>query len=339
MRLPASANTTSFRCATSAEPAYAFPDVDEDANDLVLLLPERRRFSGQAISPWVGRQLGRADSLCTEPGERAQLLRYFDLFPRGWPMAALTRQFDVGDAAAHCWLRADPVYVQPDMTGARLMAWGNLELSDGDAEELLLSLRPIFGDAGFALSSTAPERWYLQVASGSPLPEFTPPYESLGEDLLGHLPQGDAARRWRVLLNEAQVILHNHPLNSVRAASGKPPVNSLWFWGGGELPLSVRCRAGSVLGSETELLALARAAEVADSVVPREGADGSGMLLDLRRERSWASLESGALGVALREWRGTYASLCLDFADGTALRVRSGQAWRVFRKSLGTLAP
>ena len=39
--------------------------------------------------------------------------------------------------------------------------------------------------------------------------------------------------RW---LNEVQMFLHGHPINEKRQAEGKPAVNSLWLWGGGQLP-------------------------------------------------------------------------------------------------------
>ena len=86
-----------------------------------LLLPERRRFSGQPVSASVLKLLGRADAQASaEAGERVQLLRYFNLRPAGWPIAAMTRQLESGDAGGSRWLRADPVHVRPDMTGARI---------------------------------------------------------------------------------------------------------------------------------------------------------------------------------------------------------------------------
>lgn len=32
------------------------------------------------------------------------------------------------------------------------------------------------------------------------------------------------------------MFLHGHPINEKRQAEGKPAVNSLWLWGGGQLP-------------------------------------------------------------------------------------------------------
>src|SRR5690606_28233877 len=144
-------------------------------------------------------------------GERAQLQRWFELLPRGWPVAAITRQRDAGDAVLHGWLRADPAYVRPDMTGARVLAIGELGLTQEEADALLQPLRPLFGDTGFPISAPVPSRWYLALPVESILPAFAPPEAVLGDDLFTHLPDGPEGRRWRALLNEAQVSLHNNP--------------------------------------------------------------------------------------------------------------------------------
>lgn len=307
--------------------------MSEAASQLVILLPERRRFSGQALAPAIAKVLGRADRKDgAEPGERAQLLRYFDLLPRGWPMAAITRDADAGDAPLHAWLRADPVFLRPDMNGVRLIAWGNLGLSAAEAEEFLRPLRPLFGDVGFPISATAPERWYLALPRESKIPAFTPPAEGLGEDLLSHLPQGPEAQRWRSLMNEAQVLLHNHPRNAQRVAAGLLPVNSLWFWGGGVLPDSVTCKVESVTSVDDELLALAKRAGT--SLTPQE--TGSA-LIDLRRARDWHKMERRHLESALTTLKRRHRTLLFDFADGVILRIESGQRWRLWRRPLSNI--
>src|SRR3546814_14111023 len=67
--------------------------------------------------------LGRADRAQSgDDGRRAQLRRHFRLTPDHWPMAALTRQMDAGDAAGAAWLLPDPSYVRPDINGDRVLA-------------------------------------------------------------------------------------------------------------------------------------------------------------------------------------------------------------------------
>lgn len=296
---------------------------------LCVLLPERRRFTGQPVGPEAGRFLARADLVADgEPGERAQLLRHFDLLPRGWPMAAITRQRDAGDAALQQWLRADPCHVRPDMTGARVLAIGELGLSHDEAQALLAPLRPLFGDLGFQLSAPVPSRWYVALPIESKLPAFSPPEQVLGDDLLTHLPDGPDGRRWRALLNEAQVTLHNHPVNEARAKAGKPAVNSLCFWGEGRLPDHVRSVLTGVASHEPELLSLAHVAGIVNT------ADGP-QLLDLRQARDWSAVEQRLLP-GLRELGAEEVQL--DFADGARFSLRAAQRWRFWRRPLAKLA-
>jgi len=60
-----------------------------------------------------------------------------------------------------------------------------------------------------------------------------PPHELVGEGIRQHMPQGEATRELVYLMNQAQIILHNHPFNQARAKNGDDVVNSIWFWGNG----------------------------------------------------------------------------------------------------------
>ena len=298
------------------------------------LLPARIRLGGQALTRPIAQALGRADREDREPGERAQLLRHFDVLPRGFPVAALTRAFDANDATLGAWVRADPAYVRPDLTGARLLASGDaLRLDAQEAEAFVSALRPSFGDAGMPIDAPRPARWYVRLPREAKLPPMASPEEALGEDLFEHLPEGPEGRRWRALLSEAQVILHQHPLNAARAAAGKPPVNSLWFWGGSVLPDHVTTRHAQVHSDEVTLRALAKAAGVEGS---NASLPVSGMrvgLFDLRAERDLGVLLSGWLQPALDALRaGDLAAVHLDCEDGACFTLTRSQRWRFWRK-------
>ncbi len=45
-------------------------------------------------------------------------------------------------------------------------------------------------------------------------------------------PQEDSLRDWRRLINEIQMVWHEHPVNLARAERGEVPINSLWLFGG-----------------------------------------------------------------------------------------------------------
>src|SRR5699024_4564577 len=115
---------------------------------------------------------------------------------------------------------------------------------------------------GMRLETTLPTRWQLRLAPSSPLPPLDPPGEVLGDDLIDHLPAGDDGRRWRQLLNEAQVLLHQHPVNRARARQGKSTANSLWFWGAGALPQTVRSDLRHVYADDVLPVALAARAHL-----------------------------------------------------------------------------
>lgn len=286
----------------------------------ILLLPERRRFAGQSLSAEFAKRLGCADRFANaDSGERAQLERYFTLQPHGWPMAAIQRQFDAGDAGDHLWLRADPVHCRADMAGVRLLAWGNLDIDDDQSRRFLTALQPVFEDAGMAMSAPAPDRWFLRLPLGTELPAFATPEQALGTDLFEHLPPGEVGRRWRTLFSEAQVTLHNHPANAERMAQGKQPVNSLWFWGGGTMPESIATSIGSVDTPDPELQALLALSTPSPS---------ASILCDLRHVRDWSLVEKRLHGEPL---------MLLDFADGVRWNLESWQRWRFWRQPLSRL--
>ncbi|NUS37486.1 MAG: phosphoglycerate mutase [Lysobacter sp.] len=291
-----------------------------------LLLPARQHFAGQRLPEPLAGAIGRADRLPDgESGERAQLLRHFELLPRVWPVAALTRQRDAGDAAGAAWLRADPAYVRPDINGVRLLGIGEaLRPTQADVDALLPALRPLFGDAGFPLDAPSPSRWYLRLPREAKLPMFAGPGDALGEDLFEHLPDGPDGRRWRALLSEAQVALHNHPRNAERATLGLPPVNSLWFWGAGVLPDQVRSPHARVRSDDVLLEALARNAGI------DAGATGEGdVLVDYR---ALAGFDQALLDWIAGVGAGKIPRLVLDFADGARWQLTRAHRWRVWRR-------
>ena len=294
-----------------------------------LLLPARSQFPAAPLPDDVAKALGRAERSSVDGGERAQLQRHFQLQPAQWPVAALTRQLDVGDAGDAIWLRADPANVVPDMQGARLMGHGDTLRPDAeDVVQLLPALQPLFAGFGFILDAPVPSRWYLRLPAGTTLPDFHSPDDVLGDDLFAHLPDGDAGRRWRALLTEAQVVLHTHDWNQQRVADGKRAINSLWFWGGGALPQSVHTAHAQVRSREALLQALAKAAGLQTNNEQQVDA-----LVDLRQLRSLDQLGNDAIRPLLSALqRGELRRLVLDFEDGVRFEIDKGQRWRFWKK-------
>jgi hypothetical protein len=306
-------------------------------NTLTLLLPPRRVLAADAqlASGPIARWVSRGDTAPPAAAGREIAIReLFQFAGKTIPVAALTRQADCGDAAGEVWLRADPAHVRADMATARMLACGELGLSTEDCQELLRPLKPLFGDSGFPIDAPVPSRWYLRAPAGAQLPVFVPPDQALGDDLRLHLPDGHEGKRWRSLLNEAQIVLHNHPLNQQRAARGQLPVNSLWFWGGGSLPQWIKTPLARVLTRDAVLTALARQAGCA-VVVPEPdalaGFDGH-TLVDLDDAASLAVLAAQWLPALERALAGgKLAELRLHLASGERGVYRHGHRWRFWR--------
>lgn len=307
-----------------------------------LLLPAAARFGKQGLNEIAARAFGRADHIKHDKeGRRAQLLRHFNLVPNHWPIAALTRQADAGDAALSAWLRVDPAYVQPDINGARLLACGDmLALTEADSAALLPALKPLFGDVGFPIDAPTPSHWYLRIPRESKLPAFAEPCDALGDDLFEHLAEGTDGRRWRALLSEAQVVLHNHPWNAQRIAQGKMPVNSLWFWGGGVLPDAVRTTHDAVYCQDETVRALANGLCAVEMLPPRFPGTTEDVVFDLQAERDLARLQNDWLLPALLALqRAELDMLQIDFADGLVFDIERSQRWRLWRKPMTCLNP
>jgi hypothetical protein len=305
---------------------------------LTLLLPATTRFAGLPLTQVLARALGRADRALHEGGGDAQLARHFTLLPNRWAPAALTRVVDGGieDASLSGWLRADPAYIRPDINGARLLATGDtLGIDASDVDALLPALRPLFGDVGFPLDAPHPGRWYLRLPREAKLPAFAAPAQALGEDVFEHIPSGAEARRWRVLSSEAQVVLHNHPHNAVRAAAGKPPINSLWFWGGGVLPDHVTSTSQTVYSDDPLLHGLASVGKLVSMPLNAFSDFTADALVDLRTlPDPRALVDAWMLPAAASAMRG---KVMLDFADGPDFILQPGQRWRFWRSPLATL--
>lgn len=305
---------------------------------LTLLLAARRHFAGQSPGARMAKAMGRGEIGTHEAGYLSQQRRPFRVLPSGcWPSAALIERLSKPDADVRPfqWLRADPVWLQPDLTTARLMAWGNLALTLDDASALITPLKPLFGEFGYVLEAREPEAWTLQCPRETRLPSFPHPLAALGDDAFPYLPEGPDARRWRSLMGEAQVLLHQHPVNVERARRGLPPANSLWFWGAGVLPDRVEIDADRVTTADPELAAYARVAGA--TVSDRVDATKPG-LIDLRAERRWSVIDDLAeLAVAAMR-QGAFASITLDFADGQVIRLDRGQRWRFWKPAFRAFA-
>lgn len=298
------------------------------AQALILWLPSMTHVDrSHPLMRW----LSRADRL---PSGRSGFLDglgdYFQGADHALAAAAITREFLAGDAGDATWLSADPAWVQPDLNGVRLLACGRMQIAPADAEALAAPLREVFAEAGMQLEISSPDHWHLRLPADIPLPSFAAPEQALGEDLSQHLPAGEQGRRWRVLLNEIQVLLHQHPHNAERRACGLAPVNSLWLWGGGALPAPMRSGLCGVISGDLLLRALAARADVhqqerTEAAVSEAAA---GCLIDLQ---DLPANEIGSAWLPVLQPVFERQPVLLHFASGERWLHKPWHRWRFWR--------
>lgn len=253
------------------------------------------------------------------------------------PFAALRRRAagqagTSGDGALLC---LDPVHLAFADGRLVLADPALLDLSAGESAALAEALAPTFASFG-RLDAGAPGHWHLVLADDAVLPglppNLSPPVDAIGDAVHGRIGGSDHAQWWR-LLNEAQMLLHAHPVNREREARGKPTVNSLWPWGfSPAAAISERLEALWATARPTGFVVPDTAALAVLDVLagPRQRGDGlawRAALVDI--ERDW-------LVPALAAWRQRRLSsldVIVPGADSRlCLHLGSAERWRFWRR-------
>jgi len=148
------------------------------------------------------------------------------------------------------------VHLRADRDRVLLFPSGAFRLAQEEAEPLAAALNAHYAGQ-FTLHAVRPDAWCLR--GGMEMPAATrPPVEIAGRSVDAELPD----KRWHALLNEIQMAMYQHPVNTAREARGEPVVNGLWLWGAGRLPAAARCAWLSVSAGDPMVLGLAQLAGV-----------------------------------------------------------------------------
>jgi hypothetical protein len=155
------------------------------------------------------------------------------------------------------WARAEPVHLLTAMDHLQLASPVPLPLEASVSGPLLEALNTHLAGTGFELRALADGGWLCRCPEGLEC-ETVDPLDALGRNLREVLPAGRDAVRVRSLVNELQMLLHEHPVNELRAARGLPPVNSVWLWGIGTPYEPTALVKGDLLTDDAWLAALWR---------------------------------------------------------------------------------
>lgn len=218
--------------------------------------------------PALERLLGRGTRAPFTAGEQSWLLKAFGLpAAQEAGLAAASLRGLGGDPGEHPWLRADPVHLQARGADLFLSRPATGELTAQEAGALLATLNAFFAADGLLFEAPRPEAWVLRLPSPAAL-TTVPTVSAHGRSVAPLLPAGPQARAWRSRLNEAQMLLHEHPVNEAREQAGKLPLNSLWIWGGAVEPRPTAKAAVRLLGGDAVLRGLALSAGMSVEELP-----------------------------------------------------------------------
>lgn len=154
-----------------------------------------------------------------------------------YPIAAIAAAADGLDVSDAFWLRADPVNLVLQRDCFSLGEPIPLPVEITDAGNIIVSLNQHFSqdDLSFYIGNSG--ACYLRSGQALRI-KTTLPSVAAGKNIHPFMPQGVAGGKWLSVLNEIQMLLHEHPVNIAREEKGELAVNSLWLSGGGQMEQS-----------------------------------------------------------------------------------------------------
>ncbi len=196
----------------------------------------------ERLAPALSRLLARSRRLAEPPRGLDRLIAdSLDLGEQDLPWAeALRRQKNLPRQTGQL-LRFRLIHVRADISNAvaHPVAADDHEISRiikdmNDEFKVVSCFRSVAGVDGLL--------WLKGLQAPTGLPHVR---DILGQGLSAWAERQRDQRDWYRLHNELQMFLHLHPVNRSREQAGRPLINGLWCWGGGEVraaqPAPVAC--------------------------------------------------------------------------------------------------
>lgn len=252
----------------------------------------------------------------------------FSLGEKSLPAGALTLLGMGDDPGTGCWSRADPVDLRLLRDRVILVPGAALRIREEEAKALCEALNSHFGSR-MAVRSVGADRWVARFENEVDI-RADSPLELSGRDVELARPAAAGASFSHRILNEAQMVLHTHPVNEAREARGEPAINSVWLWGAGRAAKVQSERWQSVSADDPLALGLARAAGVRHRPLGRSAAEW----LERMPEDGRHLLVLDALRVpralgATGEYQDAVAAIEKDWAAPLLAALRAGRVGMV----------
>jgi 2,3-bisphosphoglycerate-independent phosphoglycerate mutase len=109
-------------------------------------------------------------------------------------------------------------------------------ISTEEGREIIQTLDKELGNSIFRFYPGVSYRHLLVWKGKGEQIKTTPPHDITEQKIGSYLPAGDGDRELIKLMTEAQILLHEHPINMKRREQGKREANATWPWGQGKAP-------------------------------------------------------------------------------------------------------
>ena len=155
-----------------------------------------------------------------------------DLLAR-WPAgAAIAKQKGLAAAGPGSWCIAQPVHFAAGLDHLRLAPLAQAAPAPDEAGELGADVSSHFGADELTVAAFVQGAWLLRFARSIEC-STQPPDAAVGHNVYDFLPAGRDGARLRSVMNEIQMLLHEHPVNLRRERARQLAVNGWWLWGFG----------------------------------------------------------------------------------------------------------
>jgi hypothetical protein len=159
------------------------------------------------------------------------------------------------------WLCVSPVFLE---TGIERVILHDLDLQhllSDEANDLIEAFNQHFSEEGLILEAGSAGLWFIHLPDHLDIRTHTL-HLVRGQSIYHLLPAGENSGYWHALMNEVQMLFHQHPVNAGRERQGRIPVNGIWLWGEAHMTGKARTKWDCVLTDE----AMARGMAISEGI-------------------------------------------------------------------------
>jgi hypothetical protein len=197
--------------------------------------------SGDSRWPTLARFAGRGVVRAVELSRQASaLLPYessvleslqLDAFAEHYPSAAVSFMGERQLHSADCWAHLQCVHFAAGLNDLTAIALaGEVRLTEEERLSIAETMDAHLRLDGFELATSGRGDWLVRCPRHLDVRTVAPEI-AFGSPLDQSLPSGHDASALRRLMTEMQMLLHEHPVNELRARRGMPAANAVWLWG------------------------------------------------------------------------------------------------------------